>query len=35
MMNSKKTKKIVTVITIIASIALLLGGILPYILYAI
>jgi hypothetical protein len=33
-MYSKKSKKIVAVITIIASVALLIGGILPYILYA-
>jgi hypothetical protein len=33
-MYSKKSKKIVAVITIIASVALLVGGILPYILYS-
>jgi hypothetical protein len=33
-MISKKGKKIFVIITIIAGLALLLGGILPYLLYA-
>lgn len=33
-MISKKWKKIFTVVIIIATIALLIGAILPYILYA-
>ncbi|EKE12453.1 MAG: hypothetical protein ACD_13C00219G0023 [uncultured bacterium] len=33
-MISKKGKKIFVIITIISGIALLLGGVLPYILYA-
>jgi hypothetical protein len=33
-MISKKGKKIFVVITIIASIALLLGAVLPYLLYS-
>jgi hypothetical protein len=32
-MFSKKTKKIFVVITIIATIALLIGAVLPYIIY--
>jgi hypothetical protein len=32
-MPSKKTKKVFVIITIIASLALLLGAVLPYLIY--